>query len=418
MNMVMLSRVKGRHPFRKIGVKMRKLALFLVPFILLGGSAFPQAKKGASPEEEQKLVAYLKSHWKSPEDYVVEKFSDHDIVFIGEYHRIRHDVELIHNLIPRLYKAGVYNLGIEFGCYEYQDKVDRLITADKYEEDLARWLQFKQYVMWGYKEYEDIYRKAWELNQTLPAGAPKFRVVGLGYRADWTALKENMTREQWQNVWLKGDPDEYMGQTVLREFVNQGKKALIYSGSHHAFTHYQQPIYDFEKKKFIRFNGNRMGNIVYAQIPNRVFNIFLHSPWASRAGFEEGIYPVGGAIDRVMSGFRDQRVGFDVKGSPFGALPDDQSYYSVGYPQFTLSTFCDGYIFQKRLKDYEGCTVDEAFITNDNLQEAIDNLPTLPGRKGVKKPEDLQDSMRKDADFRWRFRNLESVLPAVSVERH
>jgi thioredoxin-related protein len=141
---------------------------------LLSSAVSPQTQKGVSAEEEQKLAAYLTSHWRSPEDYVVEKFSKYDIVFVGEIHRVKHDVELIHNLIPRLYKAGVYNLGIEFGRYEDQDKVDRLITADKYDEDLARWLQFKQFVGWGYKEYEDIYRKAWELNKSL-----RFYLLGL-----------------------------------------------------------------------------------------------------------------------------------------------------------------------------------------------------------------------------------------------
>ena len=109
-----------------------------------------------SQEEKQGLIQYLSTHWKSPEDYVVEKFSDYDIVFIGEFHRIKHDLELIHNLIPRLYQVGVHNLGIEFGSYEYQDKVDSLITGDKYDEDLARWLMFKGDAFWGYKEYMEI----------------------------------------------------------------------------------------------------------------------------------------------------------------------------------------------------------------------------------------------------------------------
>ena len=95
----------------------------------------------------------------------------------------------------------------------------------------------------------------------------------------------------------------------------------------------------------------------------------LGSPHWWRSG--SGEYPVGGMIDSVMREFKNKRVGFDVVGSPFGALREDQLYYSAGHPNTTLSTFCDGYIFQKRLKDYEGVTVDETFITEGNLQEAI-----------------------------------------------
>lgn len=386
---------------------MLKTIFLLLPLILFCDLLSQKPMKEISPEEEQELVQYLKAHWKSPEDYVVEKFSNYDIVFIGEYHLIKHDVELIHNLIPRLYKAGIYNLGVEFGCYEYQDKVDALTTGDKYDENLARWLMFKFFVAWGYREYMDIYRKAWELNKSLPKDAPKFRVVNLGYRPNWSALKEEGNPEQMKQVWHKGDPDEHMAQVILREFVDRGKKALIYSGSHHAFTHYYQPRYDFEQKKFSGFNKNRMGNIVYNKIPSKVFNIFLHSPWWTKASSAEHNYPVSGVIDRIMKEFQDKRVGFDVKGSPFGKLRDDGTYYSIGYEDFALSTFCDGYIFQKHFKDYEGVTLDPAFITKENFQEAIDYLPNPKLRKSLTRPEDFIQVMRESADMKRRFRDLE-----------
>jgi len=387
---------------------VKRVAIFLIPVLLLLGSAFQKKPmKELTQEEKSELVQYLKTHWKSPEDYVVSKFEEFDIVFIGEYHRIKHDVELIHNLIPHLYKIGVHNLGIEFGCYEYQDKADNLVTAREYDEDLARWLMFKSFVAWGYKEYMDIYRKAWELNQSLPEDAPKFRVVNLSYRADWTFRKEEMTQELWDKVWHKGDPDEHMGNVILKEFVEKNKKALIYSGSHHAFTHYYQPIYDFENQKLIRFNKNRMGNIVHHKIPEKVFNIFLHSPWSTIKSFDEHSYPVDGVIDRVMMEFPEKRVGFDVKDSPFGKLGDEDTYYSAGYDNFTLSSFCDGYIFQKHFSDYEGCTVDEAFITEKNIKEAIAYMPNPKARKFLTTPEAFIKAMKNDADMKRRFRDLE-----------
>ena len=387
---------------------MKRFAILLVSAMLFLGSGFQKMPmKEITDEAKSELVQYLKSHWKSPEDYIVSKFEKYDIVFIGEYHRIKHDVELIHNLIPRLHEIGIYNLGIEFGCYEYQDKVDKLITAKTYDEDLARWLMFQSFVAWGYKEYMDIYRKAWELNTSLPPDAPRFRVVNLGYSADWTFRKEEMTKELWDKVWHKGDPDEHMGNVILKEFVEKDKKALIYSGSHHAFTHYHQPVYDFENKKFIRFNKTRMGNIVYQKIPERVFNIFLHSPWSTIKSFNEHNYPVDGVIDRVMKEFQEKRVGFDVKDSPFGKLEDNDTYYAAGYDNFTLSTFCDGYVFQKHFSDYEGCAVDEAFITEENIKDAVAYLPNPQARKFLRTPEAFIKAMKSDADMKRRFKNLE-----------
>jgi hypothetical protein len=69
-------------------------------------------------------------------------------------------------------------------------------------------------------------------------------------------------------------------------------------------------------------------------------------------------------------------------------------------------TFCDGYIFQKHFKDYEGCAVDEKFITPENFQEVILNIPNFKARQNITKPEDMIQSMRRDADMKWRFRDL------------
>ncbi|MDQ5844896.1 MAG: ChaN family lipoprotein [Acidobacteriota bacterium] len=385
---------------------MRKLALALVFSIFFSGLGVANYQISSASSEDEKLAAYLKSHRKSPENYVISKFSNHDIVFIGEYHRIKHDVELIHKLIPRLYKAHVYNLGIEFGCYEHQDKVDRLVTAETYDENLARWLIFQQSSSWGYKEYQDIYRAAWKLNSSLPKRARKFRVVNLNYRPDWPARKEEMTPADWQKVWWNGDPDQHMADVVMKEFVDKGEKALIYSGNHHAFTRYHQPIYDFENKRFIRFNTTRMGNLVYHKIGDRAFSIYLHAAWGSNTNSDDYTRPMQGIIDAVMQRLGNKPVGFDVKGSPFGAITDNQSYYSLGHARFTLDNYCDGYIFQGRFEDYEGVTVDPLSITEANLQEAIAYLANPAYRKRVKTPKELIEGMGQSADMKRRFKDV------------
>ena len=390
---------------------MARAALMLLVLVGLtrGQPAAPARKPIPSlpADRQRELTQYLKQHWMRPEEYVVSKFTDHDIVFLGEYHRIKHDVQLVHSLIPRLYEAGVHNLGIEFGAYEYQDRADRLTTAETYDEDLARGLMFEFAPYWGFKEYMDIYRAAWELNRRLPPGAPRFRVVNLGYKARFDLVTENMTTEDWQRVWHKGDPDQHMADVIVREFVERGEKALIYSGSHHAFTRYRQPLYSFEEKKLARLNDSRMGNLVRARMPDRVFNIFLHSPWATKEGFESHSYPAGGAIDRVMLGFKDTRVGFDVRGTPFGQLQDEGTYYALGYEGFKLEDFCDGYIYQRHFADYEGCSVDPAFITEGNFQEAVAWLPNAEARKKLKRPSELVEAMVGDADMKRRFRDLQ-----------
>jgi hypothetical protein len=367
----------------------------------------PAAQGQSAPPSDRELTSYLKAHWQTPEDYIVGKFKTYDLVFVNEGHRIKHDPELIQHLIARLYKAGVRNLGFEFARYGDQAEMDRLITAPTYDENLARRLLFNMFVGWGYKEYLDVLRSAWALNHSLPASARKFRIVGLGSTADWSKARENMNEQEMnQAVWGGVSPDAQMANAVLKEFVDKHEKALIYSGRHHAFTHYRQPVYDYEQKRFGGWRDARMGNIVYARVPDRVFNIMLHAPWMSKNSATGTVVPVNGAIDRVMAQFQDQRVGFDVLATPFGKLTDDRTLYAAGYDHFTLSTITDGYVFQRQLDDYEGVTVDEQFITKDNIDEAIRNIPNVRARV-PQKPEDMLNNMKRDADWKFRSRVLE-----------
>jgi len=182
-----------------------------------------------TPNHQTDILAYLASHGRLPEEYIVDSFADHDVVLLGEVHGVRHFVELVHNLIPRLYAAGVRNVGMEFGAVEDQEQLDRLVQAEEYDEKLARRLMFSYNVGWAYREYMDAF-------------------------------------------------------------------------------------------------GNR-------------------------------------------------RVGFDTKGSPFESIFDDTSYYATGYPDFTLATLADGYIYEKPFREYQGCTVDEAFLTEENWSAARQQIP-------------------------------------------
>jgi hypothetical protein len=379
----------------------------LFALVVLASSCCVASQAGPLTQPDTKALAgYVKSHRMSPTEYVLSKFRRYDLVLLGEEHYIKQNVAFVREMIPALYRAGIYNLAIEFGADDYQPDVDRLITADKYDADLARKIMFKHFVLWGYTDYQDIYRKAWELNHSLPAGARKFRVINLNYRPDLSALQGPRTREVMLKVWHKGNPDVYMGKKVLHEFADKREKALIYAGFHHTFTRYHQPTYDFEKKKLVGYETERMGNTIYDAIPDRVFGILLHSPWMSRAGPDHWSQPVGGAIEAAMQELQDEPAGFDVKDSPFDKLRDPNTYYSLGYPDFTLATLTDGYIYLVPFRKFQSVAVDDRFITAANLQEAIANYWEPEVRRTIKTPEDLLQLIRKDADVVAKFRKV------------
>ena len=377
------------------------IALLCLVALALGCASQPDS-------QVDHLRQYLAANYQTPEDYLVSCFADHDIVFVGEYHRIRHDAKLIQNMVPRLYHVGVYNIGIEFANYEDQSLIDQLINADTYNDSLANAIQFRQWPFWGFQEYVDIYRAAWNLNQTLPPDAPKFRVVGLNSKYDWSYVwteEDRKDPEVMKKVFAQGDSDEIMADVISKEFIANGLKALVYSGINHAYTKYEQPIYDVENDSLIRLNDQRMGNRVYHEIGERCMTVFLHSPWPSTVGYSESVRPADGVIDSVFEKVDSTHVrcGFAVAGTPFGALTDSTGYWHHGYPGFTLADYCDGYIYQMPLGEYQGCTVIPNFINQSNRKEAAAQNANPATKDSLESVESLMAGMYDDTDFGRRF---------------
>jgi len=354
----------------------------------------------------ESLRAYIRANHVMPEDYVISKFKDHDVVFLGEHHRIRHDVKLVQNLIPRLYQAGVFTLATEFARREDQPLIDQLLNGVTYDESLARQIAFNQYVLWGYGEYVDIYKVAWKLNRQLSKDKRRFRILGVNCSADWSFLQKQEdfdNPEVMAKIW-RGCSEAQWGKVILDEVVAKGEKALVYSGIHHAFTEYRQPIINQAKLSFIRFGELRMGNYVYNAIGKRAITIFLHATWPSAEGYgKPRVYAADGYIDEAMAEMEPslRRTGFDTRGTPFGTLPGRTSLYKYGYDQFTLSTFCDGYIYQLPLSSYQGVTPIKKFVNQSNLAVAQAQVGDPKLRQAS--VEEFNQAIAADADIKSQF---------------
>jgi hypothetical protein len=346
------------------------------------------------------LRLWLDKNAVSPEEYVLSKFTDHDIVFLGEMHRVRHDPLLVQALIPSLHRHGINTLGVEFICAREQAAVDSLLAGDSYDEKLANWIFWKQWPWWGYQEYIDILRIAWQLNHGLKPAEPRFRVVGLNARMDFSfrwSEEDRRNPELIKKAFPDGTSDEAMAQTIRREILAKGQKALVYSGMYHAFTRFHQPIIDDKTGALADTVTNRMGNRIYAEIDDRCFLIYLHYPWPAEAGYSAPeVYPAGGAIDALFAKMPPdkRRVGFDVKGSPFGLLAADSSLWGRAYPGFRLDMFCDGWIFQEALSQYEGVTVVPGWFNEQNRLEAISQIANVDPR--VKNRDRTVESLTQD----------------------
>ncbi len=350
-------------------------------------------------ELKAELTDYLTAHYKTPEEYIIAKFAAKDIIFLGEYHRIKHDVELVQNLIPLLYENGIYILATEFACYEDQEKIDLLVNSKEYNHALAREIQFNYSPWWGFQEYMDLYQVVWAYNVNLPPGAKKFRIIGLGPKQDWRHVQKEEDKGNeaiMALVFKDGIPDSFMAEVVKKEIIAHNEKALIYAGINHAFTKFREPNMTIE----------RMGNIIYNLIGEKSMTIALHCLWDDE-NFCFDIYPVDGVIDALMLDMpkQYQPVGFDVIDGPFADLKSSTGYLYLNCNNFTLGDYCDGYIYTKPFSQYQSVKPIANFINEENRVEAI-HQTSNPPKNFKMSVDEIAELIRTDLEKKEAYINL------------
>ncbi len=335
--------------------------VWLLVLLLSSPAAFAQRVVNANPTTADQLSPgliegvrqYLTSQQDSPEEYLVRQFANHDIIFLGEMHGVRQNLEFLQRLIPRLYTAGVYNLGYEFSRYKDQAKIDRLLSLPSYDPRIANDLLSEIDLTYVTQEYTDVYKVAWELNHRLPPGARRFRIVALNIDESGQT-----PADAWggQRLNIHDQTNIFWAQVISKEFLANHEKALIYSGSGHSFTRFF-----FQRKQDHSFSA---GNLVHNFIPNRVMTVWLHGDVERKALTRQ--------IDELVEASNgvDRPRAFDTQSTPFGTLPLAISGYVFGKQNcgpFTLADVADGYIWLARRTDLTGVRFIKRFITPANI---------------------------------------------------
>ena len=361
-------------------VALAAVVLFFNPLKLLQNRGAAARRPSADPALLDPLLRFAQSSYQAPEDYVIQTLADHDIVFLGEFYKIRQNVKLVSALIPRLAAAGVRNLGFEYALSDSQKDIDALLASPSWDETRARGILIDWIPTWGYREYIDILEAAWKVNRGLPEGSPPFRVVGLNVRQNWDLLKTDRDArnpETVQRILSHGIPDQHMAQVIERELTSKGEKALVFCGIQHSFTRYRSREYEKQAAEMKLGETRRAGNIVFDRIGGRAFTVMLHAPWPDKNERTGLAYAAGGAIDALIDGLPEDRkeAGYDTAGTPLGALPVTSASYLSGYTRLALSDLCDGYVIQGPLADYQVVTPIADFVPADKAEQAIRNFP-------------------------------------------
>lgn len=327
----------------------------------VASSSSPRASASGGPSREfSELLEHWRSHQMPPLEYLAGKFRDQRWVIVGEFHRVRHDVQLIASLVPTLHATtDVRHLALEFLCRDDTTEANRLVGADAYDRGEIIDFFREQFPGWAYEEYLEIFRAAWASNRRRAGDRGAFRLVGLNPCIDWeivnygtdpaTVAAERSKQERY---------DEIMAEALEESVLRPGHKALVYIGIAHATGKFAEYRMGTEQQLV------RMGNLVYRE-PYRehMFFVALHAPFYDH-GSQRDIYPFDGVLDELMLSF-GKDIGFDVVGTPFEDLVHTQrSRYAI--TAYSFGELYDGYVmFRTPIKEYVGVTCIEDWVEDE-----------------------------------------------------
>jgi hypothetical protein len=340
---------------------LKKTGISLVIVIALFSMMLIQSAFGRQLDLNTKaaLKTYIEKSGKEPGQYVIDKFNSKKVVILSEFSRLKHEVEFVKSLLPKLYSNGIYNLAIEYGNKEDQANMDKLLNNSNYDRNMAVQIlrNFKQYGVWGYKEYMDIFKAAWDINNGSIPGNKKFRIV-------------LMNSEKYQN----GKTDialrnKEMAEIIDKEILSTGAKALVFvssPGTENCLSLMKSVSNPAEIK------NHKISSILENKYKGSVSSIMFHAPWITvdrKSMKVTGLMkPLDGIIDEAVESLGNIPVGFDVEKSPLQNLSEKKSSHFEADNNYTFRCLCDGYIYLKPYSEYEYTEWIPDFIDENNFE--------------------------------------------------
>jgi hypothetical protein len=397
--------------FRKVLKKILLAVLFIVGipvvllllYVLFNLNLFHKTKK-LTATHLNSLVERIDPVQSDPFRFVAEKFDNHSIVFLGEMHRRKQDLEFFAQLIPYLYQTKKINvIGWEFGAQEFQKDADSIVSAGEFDRKKAIAIMRRSMYNWPWEEYLNIFKRIWETNKTITDTNEKIRFLQLNepFIPKIAFSKDPITR----NMAVKSIDSELPG-IVEREVLLKNKKALIYCGLNHSLTKFETP-----KFFFLRDNG-RAGQALHAKYPNKLFQIDLLSPFPDRwtiyyalqhnYGFthqevSKYVYPFEGIFNQIYDTLK-RPFAINSNDVHFSNIKDYNSFYAFDkWGGVELKDFCDGCIMLESFDKTEPVHFVNDWVTTEEELNEVKNSLTEEDAKNIKTITDLINYLNPDA---------------------
>lgn len=386
------------------------IALLLAAFLFLDPFGVFRPRRTVRRESFEQshletLGAELNRAGQAPDSYLLGMLDDHAVVFLGEFGRVREQVEFVGSLISAMYANGHVALGLSHVRAMDQEKLDDLVSAPLFDEEAARELLFRRNPLWGYQEYLALFRTVWELNAARAEGTAPFRIIGLGARTEYSHVRSAADMEDpsvLRRVFPDGLPDEVIADAVLNFVATTGHGLLVYTGIESSFTRFVDRQYAAAVSLQSLGIEGRAGNLVYRELGDAVATVLLHSPWPD-SGERGGLgYPLAGLLEEVYER-NPSPIGWSLRGTLFAELPVKQSVYAEHDDDVAFGQITCGYIMVGPIAEYHAVETIPNFITANNLETAISQFPgPTPSRASVAGLNSYIRSIAEDVEERLR----------------
>ena len=309
-------------------------------------------------------------------EYLISKCKQHQLVVLGEMHEIQNNLLFLKDALPILHqKADLNCLALEVCNAEDNADLERLVTSPTYDEALALSIaRSNNWHIWGWKEYWDLLRAVWQINQSVGNNHNRMKLIGIGRRMNlilhWQGSHGMLRDSVETNAYKAQLPllvrnDSLMAYEAEKEILKKGLRGLILVGNMHAFTHYRQPL--VKGGKYVSEVPPRMCYLLHQKYGDRVFQITLHldemTPASVDPSYKRSDPTLPALVETLMTRRSIGPVGFDVFSSPLASLRDSASYYFHYQPTVVFSDVCRGYVVLVPWRRIRHCDWIPGFIT-------------------------------------------------------
>lgn len=307
------------------------------------------------------LLNWLNQNGNTPEDYILEKVSEYQVIVFGEVHERSNYLNLLKEMIPDFYKTGVRIIAMEVCLYDDNELIEKLVTSKQYDYELALEIgRHQPWLIWGWKEYWDILEGVWSLNRSLDVNQEKMKVIGLDSKYEMPSISLVLNSEDKrsgpfyeklrilqtiQTMPLLQYRDELMAKQIEDQIIKKGEKGIVWVGASHSYLNF---------KKLFSEKG-RMSFILHKKFKGKIFQIYLHEKFYSQK--------ISSYIENIISKSEFDQIGFDIINSPLNDLRDSSSINFSKNPKVCFGDIASGYLYLVPFDSLSKCRFIKDFVT-------------------------------------------------------